>query len=121
MRHACDQIRRFLQRLKSVLLQAHFYNFHILLLLETCSIIMMRISSNNLQFKHHSENYLNRKAQFLLSRNSQKSGASRVCITFPQITQTILTKDIIHRLELSTEILIFLQIFCVRKTTTHLF
>ena len=41
----------------------------------------------------------------------QKSGASRVFITFPQLTQKILTKDIIQWLELITEILSFLQTF----------
>ena len=51
----------------------------------------------------------------------KKSGTSRVWITFPQITQKILTKDIFHWLELITEILSFLLIFSVRKTTTQLF
>ena len=60
-------------------------------------------------------------AQFIFLCNPQKSGASRVCITFLQITQKILTKDIFHWLELITEIQIFLQIFSVRKTTTQLF
>ena len=41
----------------------------------------------------------------------QKSGASRVFITFPQLAQKILTKDIIQWLELITEILSFLQTF----------
>ena len=45
----------------------------------------------------------------------------RVCITFPQITQKILIKDMIHWLELITEILSFLQIFSVRKTTPQFF
>ena len=54
-------------------------------------------------------------------RNPQKSGASQVCITFPQITQKILTKDIFHLLEVITEILNFLQIFSVRKITTYFF
>ena len=44
-----------------------------------------------------------------------KSGASRVWITFLQLTQKILTKDIFHWLQLITEILSFLQIFSVRK------
>ena len=60
-------------------------------------------------------------AQFMFLCDYQKSGASRVCITFPQITQKISTKDIIHWLELITETLSFLQIFSVRKTTTQLF
>ena len=59
-------------------------------------------------------------SQFIFLWNPQKSGASRVCITFLQITQKILTKDIFHWLELITEILSFLQIFSVRKTTTQL-
>ena len=42
-------------------------------------------------------------------------------ITFLQITKKVLTKDIFHWLELIIEILIFLQIFSVRKTTTPLF
>ena len=53
--------------------------------------------------------------QFLFLCNPSKSGASRVCITFPQVTQKILTEDIIHWLELITEILSFLQILSVRK------
>ena len=60
-------------------------------------------------------------AQFLFLCNAQKSGASRVCIPFPQITQEILTEDIIYWMELITEILGFLQIFNVRKTNTQLF
>ena len=57
--------------------------------------------------------------------NLKKSGASRVCITFLQITQKVLTKDISHwleprkLLELVTGILSFLQIFSVRKVTTQ--
>ena len=65
--------------------------------------------------------YLKGNAQFSYLCNPQKSGALRVCFTFPQITQKILTKDIIHLLELITEILSFLQIFSVRKATTQLF
>ena len=41
--------------------------------------------------------------------------------TFPQITQKILTEDVIHWLELITEIVNFLHIFGVRKATTQLF
>ena len=59
--------------------------------------------------------------QFLFLCNTPKSCASRICITFPQITEKILTKDIIHWLELITEILSFLQIFNVTKTTIQLF
>ena len=61
------------------------------------------------------------KVQFCVLWNSQKSGASRVFITFPQITQKILTKDMFHWLELITEILSFLQIFSVRKATAQFF
>ena len=50
-------------------------------------------------------------AQFMFLYNPQKSCASRVCITFLQITQKILPKDIFHWLELITKILSFLQIF----------
>ena len=59
--------------------------------------------------------------QFLFLCNPSNSVASGVCITFPQMTQKILTKDTIHRLELINEILSFLQILSVRKTTTQLF
>ena len=59
--------------------------------------------------------------QFLFLCNTPKSCASRICITFLQITEKILTKDIIHWLELITEILSFLQIFNVTKTTIQLF
>ena len=58
-------------------------------------------------------------AQFIC--NLEKSSASRVCIDFLQITQKIRTKNIFHWLELITEILSFLEIFSVRKTTTQLF
>ena len=44
-----------------------------------------------------------------------------MCVSFPQITQKILTKDIFHRPELITEILGFLQIFSARKATTQFF
>ena len=54
-------------------------------------------------------------------RNSEKSGASRVYITFPQITQKILTRDIFPWLEMITEILGSLQVFSLKKTTTQLF
>ena len=60
-------------------------------------------------------------AQFMFLCNPHKSGTSRVCITFLQITQKVLTKDIFHWLELTTEILSFLQMFSVRKTTSPLF
>ena len=60
-------------------------------------------------------------AQFIFLCNPQKSGASLVCITFLQITQKVPTKDIFHWLELITEILSFLQITSLRKTTTPLF
>ena len=60
-------------------------------------------------------------AQFMFLCNPHKSGALQVCITFLQITQKILTKDIFHWLELISKILSFLQIFSVRKTTILLF
>ena len=53
--------------------------------------------------------------------NPQKSSASRLCITFLQITEKILTKDIFHWLELITEILSFLKLFSVRKTALGFF
>ena len=61
------------------------------------------------------------KAQFVFLSNPQRTGASRFCITFPQITQKILTEYIFHWLKLTTEILSFLEIFSVRKRTTQLF
>ena len=60
-------------------------------------------------------------AQFIFLCNPQKASASRFCITFPQITQKILTKDIFHWLKLITKILSFQRIFSVRKTTTQPF
>ena len=60
-------------------------------------------------------------ARFLLLLKPPKSDASQVCITFLQVTQKILTKDIFHWLELITEILSFLQTFSVRKITTRFF
>ena len=65
--------------------------------------------------------YLKENVQLIFLCNPQKSGASRVCITFLQVTQKILTKDIFHWLELITEILSFLQTFSVRKITTRFF
>ena len=65
--------------------------------------------------------FIKGNAQFLFWCKPRKSGAWGVCITFPQITQKIPTKDIFHWLELITEILSFLQIFSVRKTITLLF
>ena len=59
--------------------------------------------------------------QFLLLCKPPKSCTPQVCITFLQVTQKILTKDIFHWLELITEILSFLQTFSVRKTTTRFF
>ena len=53
--------------------------------------------------------------------NPQKSGASPVFITFFQVTQKILTKDIFHWLEVITEFLSFLQILSVRKNSDSLF
>ena len=53
--------------------------------------------------------------QFVFLCYPQKSGPSKAYITYPQITKKILTKDIIHWLELITEILSFLQIFSVRQ------
>ena len=65
--------------------------------------------------------YIKGNTHFVFLSNPQKSGASQVFITFPQTTQKILTKDIIHWLELIAEILSFLQTFSVRKTTIQLF
>ena len=65
--------------------------------------------------------YIKRNTQFSFLQNPPKSGASRVCINFPQTAQKILTKDTFHRLELINEILSFLQTFDVGKTTTHFF
>ena len=59
--------------------------------------------------------------QFLLLCKPPKSCTPQVCITFLQVTQKILTKDIFHWLELITEILSFLQTFSVRKTTSRFF
>ena len=64
--------------------------------------------------------YFKENTQFLFLCNPQKSGASKVCITIPQITQKDLTKYTFHCLELNTEILSFLQIFNVREITTQL-
>ena len=44
-----------------------------------------------------------------------------MCINFLQITQKVLTKEMVHFLELTTEILSFLETFSVRKTTSQLF
>ena len=60
-------------------------------------------------------------SQFIFLCNPEKPDASQVCISFPQITQKILTEYIFHQLELIPEILSFLQILGVRKTTTQLF
>ena len=57
--------------------------------------------------------------QFIYLCNSQKSDASQDFITFLQVTQKILTKDIFYWLGVITEILSFLEIFSVRKTTPH--
>ena len=65
--------------------------------------------------------FIKGNAQFLFLCNPPKSGASWVCITYPQTTQKILTKYIFRWLKVITEILSFLQIFSVRKTTTQLF
>ena len=64
---------------------------------------------------------INGNVLFMVLSNFQKSGASQVCITFLQITQKIVTKDVFHWLELITEILSFVQIFSVRKTPSLLF
>ena len=83
----------------------------------------MKFQKTEIQFcrlKRTDNNDIKENAQFIFLCNPQKSGASRVFITFLQITQKILTKDIFHWLELITEILSFLQIFSVRKTTTQL-
>ena len=70
---------------------------------------------------YNTQSSLKGNAQFIFLCNPQKSGASRVCITFLQITQKVLTTDIFHWLELITEILSFLKIFSIRKTTIPLF
>ena len=53
--------------------------------------------------------------------NPPNSGTSPVFITFFQVTQKILTKDIFHWLEVITEFLSFLQILSVRKNSDSLF
>ena len=60
-------------------------------------------------------------AQFIFLCNTPKLSASRVCSTFLQITQKILIKDIFLWLGRITEILSFLQLFSVRKTTIQSF
>ena len=61
-------------------------------------------------------------AQFLFLCDPPKSGVSQVaCITFLQVTQKILTKDIFHWLKVIIEILSFPQIISMRKTTTQFF
>ena len=60
-------------------------------------------------------------AQFIFLFSPQKSGASWVFITFLQVTQKILSKHKFHWLEVIADILNFLQIFSVRKTTTRFF
>ena len=59
------------------------------------------------------------KPQFIFLCNPPKSCASRILITFLQVNQKILTKDISHWLEVIAEILSFLQIFGMRETTTN--
>ena len=63
---------------------------------------------------------LKENVQFVFLCKLQKSGGWRVCIISPQATQKISTEDMINWLDLITEILSFLQIFSVRKTTTQL-
>ena len=87
-------------------------DFTIILILK--GIMMLEshfLSSKIINFKGN--------VQALFLCNSQKLDASQVWITFRQVTQKILTKDIFHWLELTTEIPSFLQIFSVRKTTTQ--
>ena len=59
------------------------------------------------------------KVQFLFLCNPQKSSTSQACITFLLVTQKI--KDIFHWLEVIPEILSFLQMFSMWKTTTQVF
>ena len=59
------------------------------------------------------------KVQFLFLCNPQNSSASQACITFLLVTQKI--KDIFHWLEVIPEILSFLQMFSMWKTTTQVF
>ena len=92
---------------------------HITLCLRKCAAVFENIScflrNVRLLLKDIKGN-----AQFISLFNPQKSGASQLCITFLQIAQKILTKDIFHWPELITKILIFLQIFSVRKPITQL-
>ena len=69
----------------------------------------------------YQNNLIKGNVLFMILSNFQKSGASQVCITFLQITQKIVTKDVFHWLELITEILSFVQIFTVSKTPSLLF
>ena len=59
-----------------------------------------------------------RNTQFLFFCNLQKSGTSRVCITFPQMAQKLLK---IHLCKQINEVLSFLKVFSVRKTIAQLF
>ena len=77
--------------------------------------------SNLIRMPFFIKMYIKGNMQLILLCNPQKSGASRVCITFPQTTQKILTRDLFHWLELIIEIQSFLQIFIARKTTTQFF
>ena len=52
--------------------------------------------------------------------NPKKPRASRACVLSLKINQKNTSKDVTHWLELITEILSFLQIFSVCKTTIHL-
>ena len=67
----------------------------LLLGLRCLSILFTNLIETQFSFKGN--------VQILFLCNPQKSGTSRVYIPFPHITQKLLTKDIIHWLELITE------------------
>ena len=65
--------------------------------------------------------FLKGNAQFLFLCNPPKSGNSKVSITFLQVTQNRLTKDIFNWLELITEILSFLKNIQYEKNNHSVF
>ena len=69
-----NTVRNFITFFTKYLFYITILLFHIIIL--SCKEIILSFKGN---------------AQFLFLCNPQKSGASRVCITFPQITQKILT------------------------------
>ena len=111
--HVSIRWDRFLQRYKNYLKGEIHGNFNVIILKITISkltdVFKMRV-----HFKGN--------AQFLFLCNPPKSDVSQVaCITFFQVTQKILTKDIFHWLKVIIEILSFPQIISMRKTTTQFF